>query len=496
MKNNLNRYAAVCMALIMAMGITGCGQQGGTSSQEPSAVTTAETTTTTTATETETTTTTAKPTETTTAATTTTTTTTAKKDDSSEDEDTDVVKLTLDEKIDENKTYVPEEIGTGRAEFVYPWNTSLVVMVYAAPTENSDVVARLIVGTDVTAYATVNNPDAPGMFQDFSYISADGIEGWCLNQELKESNGEGDNERLELKGSELPDNIYDYAQKVYCLADNIEVRSEPSDDADIVHEFGIEDFRTGEKYFNGFWLYGDNGEDWYFVTYDDGGVEKFGWIKCINDGGYDNFYEWDEFAEKYSEIYGETALNKSDLAIVNHKPVIYLYPEKETKVDIKLKLNNAELGTTYPKYNNGWSVTAKPNGKLTDKDGHTYDYLFWDGMDYNFYDTSKGFCVKGEDTVEFFREKLTYLGLNETEMNEFIVYWLPKMENNKYNIISFYTDEYDQNFPITVTPKPDSMLRVMMIYKPSEKYVKIEPQELKSFKRKGFALIEWGGEEH
>lgn len=76
--------------------------------------------------------------------------------------------------------------------------------------------------------------------------------------------------------------------------------------------------------------------------------------------------------------------------------------------------------TTYPKYDNGWSVTAKPDGKLTDKDGHTYDYLFWDAKDGNVYDMRKGFCVRGEDTVDFLREKLTFLGLNESEMNEFI----------------------------------------------------------------------------
>ncbi len=53
------------------------------------------------------------------------------------------------------------------------------------------------------------------------------------------------------------------------------------------------------------------------------------------------------------------------------------------------------------------------------------------------YDLSKGFCVAGSDTESFLREKLTYMGLTEEEMNEFIVYWLPRMEHNRFNLISF-----------------------------------------------------------
>ena len=33
------------------------------------------------------------------------------------------------------------------------------------------------------------------------------------------------------------------------------------------------------------------------------------------------------------------------------------------------------------------------------------------------------------------------LGLNDREAEEFIVYWLPKLEENKYNLIRFETAE-------------------------------------------------------
>ncbi len=178
------------------------------------------------------------------------------------------------------------------------------------------------------------------------------------------------------------------------------------------------------------------------------------------------------------------------------KPVIYLYPEEETDVNVKLDFNG-ELTFTYPEYpeNTGWNVTAMPDGILYDENGLEYSYLFWEGKSNVQYDMSEGFVVKGEDTVEFLQEKLAYMGLTPKEYNEFIVYWTPRMQNNKYNLISFQSDVYTDNAVLEVTPKPDSMLRVFMAFKPLDEYVEIPEQKLETFERKGFAVVEWGGAE-
>ena len=47
------------------------------------------------------------------------------------------------------------------------------------------------------------------------------------------------------------------------------------------------------------------------------------------------------------------------------KPVIYLYPEEETTVSVQLDYTG-QLTTTYPAYGDGWTVTAHPDGTLTD----------------------------------------------------------------------------------------------------------------------------------
>ena len=174
------------------------------------------------------------------------------------------------------------------------------------------------------------------------------------------------------------------------------------------------------------------------------------------------------------------------------KPVIYLYPEETTRVTVDLAFNG-KLTCTYPAYENGWRVTAAPDGALTDDTGQTYNYLYWEGEGPADYDFSRGFCIPGADTAAFLSDALSRLGLTRREANEFIVYWLPQMEQNPYNLITFQQEAYTETAPLTVTPQPDSILRVFMAWKPLSEPIAIAPQALPAFERHGFTLVEWGG---
>lgn len=174
------------------------------------------------------------------------------------------------------------------------------------------------------------------------------------------------------------------------------------------------------------------------------------------------------------------------------KPVIYIYPTE--KIDVKVKLDfNGKLGYTYPRYDGLWEVTAYPDGKLVDKEGRIYNTLFWDGWSDVRYDLSKGFCVKGEDTEEFLREKLSFLGLNEAETEEFLEFWLEYMKDNEYNVITFQDELYKETAKLTISPEPDTIIRVFMAFTPSEEYVELEPQQLTPTTRNGYTVVEWGG---
>lgn len=58
------------------------------------------------------------------------------------------------------------------------------------------------------------------------------------------------------------------------------------------------------------------------------------------------------------------------------------------------------------------------------------------------------------------------MGLLCKEYNEFIVYWLPKLEKNAYNLITFQSLDAP---------------------------IEIKEMEIKPFNREGFTVIEWGG---
>jgi len=182
--------------------------------------------------------------------------------------------------------------------------------------------------------------------------------------------------------------------------------------------------------------------------------------------------------------------------IVPEKPVIYLYPEEETVISVKLDYKG-DLTCTYPHYQDGkgWEdLTVSPDGTIR-KDGREYYCLYWEGRGIADYDFSRGFCVKGEDSAAFLEAVLPHMGLTAREANEFIIYWLPRLEANPYNVISFQQDAYTETAPLEVSPTPDSMLRVFMAFYGCDSYVEMAPQEFKEFHRVGFAVVEWGGAE-
>ena len=87
------------------------------------------------------------------------------------------------------------------------------------------------------------------------------------------------------------------------------------------------------------------------------------------------------------------------------------------------------------------------------------------------------------------------MGLTDKEANEFIIFWMPKMEENVYNLISFQSEIYTDNAVLTVDPLPDTMIRVFMAWYSIDEPIEIVPQELSAPERQGFTVIEWGGAE-
>ncbi|QUO39609.1 hypothetical protein KFE19_11325 [Dysosmobacter sp. Marseille-Q4140] len=67
------------------------------------------------------------------------------------------------------------------------------------------------------------------------------------------------------------------------------------------------------------------------------------------------------------------------------------------------------------------------------------------------------------------------------------------MEANAYNLIAFQGAAYTNQARLTVTPEPDSVLRVFFAWQALDAPVEVPAQELRPFDRTGFTVVEWGG---
>lgn len=182
------------------------------------------------------------------------------------------------------------------------------------------------------------------------------------------------------------------------------------------------------------------------------------------------------------------------------KPMIYVYPTAEmgdTNVQIKLDFQGT-LTTTYPKYDqaNGWNIVASPDGTIKEPSGSREYYgLYWEGTPNKYFEFTEGNMVAGSDTAEFLETSLKTLGLTDKEAQEFIVYWLPKMEGNTYNFIQFQTSQYTDIAKLNINPAPDTLIRVFMTYRPYESIASYKIQDISKLavQRSGYTVVEWGG---
>lgn len=178
-----------------------------------------------------------------------------------------------------------------------------------------------------------------------------------------------------------------------------------------------------------------------------------------------------------------------------YKPIIYLYPEEETDVCVKLGYKE-NIVVSYPEYVDGWNVTAEPDGKLVyNETGRNLYSLYYESKNvFDYKIEADGFVVEKANLIEFLEEKLALLGLNEYEAEEFIIYWLPILQQNEYNYIRFATaEEIERNMPLEINPAPDTVIRVMMTFKGLDAPIDVTPQQLETPERVGFVAVEWGG---
>lgn len=178
------------------------------------------------------------------------------------------------------------------------------------------------------------------------------------------------------------------------------------------------------------------------------------------------------------------------------KPAIYLYPKEKTNVNVKIE-PKGYLTYTDPLYpvNTGWQVIAYPDGKIlvNQKD---YTYLYYESAirDSEINVPQKGFVVEYEKLSNFYKDILPRLGFLDTESKDFINYWQNILPKFPYYFVGLLEDQDIEKIePLTISPKPTTIIRVRFYFKGLDKKIEVEEPVVKTFKRTGFTVVEWGG---
>lgn len=209
-----------------------------------------------------------------------------------------------------------------------------------------------------------------------------------------------------------------------------------------------------------------------------------------------DLYSCDGLNQDFTNICAPPYANEGDGEYCLGKPIIYLYPEIPTFVDVRIE-TIGNIFVSDPHYpDGGWkNVLAYPNGNLLYQ-GKQYRELFYETDVDDFEKPTNGINIPKENVEAELLIILAKLGLNEFERKEFTDFWAPILENQEKPYIQFSLiqgvakDEIDK---VVINPKPDTFIEILAYFKPLDTpfqgpRLKLPPTPT----RIGFTAVEWG----
>lgn len=172
------------------------------------------------------------------------------------------------------------------------------------------------------------------------------------------------------------------------------------------------------------------------------------------------------------------------------KPALYLYPEKEQIVKVKLA-PKGDITKAIPPYKGEWIVKVTPSGKINNQ----YDYLFYEvRLEKPYPLTNTGWVVPYYELSKWFDIYLPKLGLNKKETDDFKDYWLKELKPYRYYEIRYMDEKFlSENLYINIDPKPDTFIRVFLYFKGTNSKRSLSEPKIVKKDRKGLTAVEWGG---
>jgi len=230
--------------------------------------------------------------------------------------------------------------------------------------------------------------------------------------------------------------------------------------------------------------------------------EDYGTGDALQDSSLKNL-SLQQITDKHSYILAQNSFNeyvvfqRDDMFIRGGcgKPVIYLYPAKNTNVSVKVGATITKSDPTYG--TNGWqNVLAHPNGQLTYQN-RVYSSLFWEGYGLGAYpQITNGTIVPTDQAIKTVRLQLAEQGFKTTEINDFMAFWGPKLASvDKPYIRLSWLDTGQMNglAPLNISPRPQTLIRTFLDFEGLNQPYSLAPEQFSAPVRQGFTVVEWGG---
>ncbi len=212
------------------------------------------------------------------------------------------------------------------------------------------------------------------------------------------------------------------------------------------------------------------------------------YIASMDDENYD--YTFNDCSFHLQGCYDDYRLPVA--VVVDYKPNIYLYPTETTTLDVNIEFpHGGSVTVSDPGYPEQWqNIVVDPDGSI---DGQ-FGYLYYESETPDFTQKSAGWVIAQGDLERFFCDNLRQTGFNQTEINDFIEWWIPRLTDSEYYAIyPQYNAQIDPYIALNISQQPDNLIR-LHYYVDSIESNDLELVEpiIPKFERTGFVVAEWG----
>lgn len=180
------------------------------------------------------------------------------------------------------------------------------------------------------------------------------------------------------------------------------------------------------------------------------------------------------------------------------KPAIYLYPQKSTDINVKLKIDG-NITVSDPVYDaiKGWNVYASPDGTIQQFNNLTmkqFPYLYYEANLNGIKAPEQGFVYAKGDLKSKLTGMLSTIGFNQNEISDFLSYWIPRLNEKPYYFVTLLPENViNEKETLDMSVHPDTIIRSRVIFEGLDSPISVAPINIPTHVRKGFVLADWGG---